>query len=266
MRGVSVDELTSSEAAGNSNGGSVATYVGEIPVYIDLVPKDLARVEVLRGPQGTLYGAGSLAGAVRYIPVRPSTEAFSLDLGGKAYSIAESDDGSYDVDATINLPLGDRLAFRGLVGRRRLAVGSGAGEADERQAGAERGEVPDGDSQTAGITAGITAAITAAIAAAVFDSERDKQESDLESIVEHRPPRGNEGRGADEEARRVSIVARVPEALVSKGLKAGDWVREAATACGGRGGGRPDMAQAGGPDGAAAEAALSAIEQQLAAL
>ena len=51
--------------------------------------------------------------------------------------------------------------------------------------------------------------------------------------------------GADEEASRVSIVARVPEALVSKGLKAGDWVREAATACGGRGGGRPDMAQAG---------------------
>ncbi|MHC4615599.1 MAG: alanine--tRNA ligase, partial [Planctomycetota bacterium] len=51
--------------------------------------------------------------------------------------------------------------------------------------------------------------------------------------------------GADEQAGRVSIVARVPETLVSKGLKAGDWVREAATACGGRGGGRPDMAQAG---------------------
>jgi alanyl-tRNA synthetase len=51
--------------------------------------------------------------------------------------------------------------------------------------------------------------------------------------------------GADEEASRVSIVARVPETLVSKGLKAGDWVREAANACGGRGGGRPDMAQAG---------------------
>ncbi|MHC4590511.1 MAG: DHHA1 domain-containing protein [Planctomycetota bacterium] len=51
--------------------------------------------------------------------------------------------------------------------------------------------------------------------------------------------------GADEQASRVSIVARVPEALISRGLKAGDWVREAATACGGRGGGRPDMAQAG---------------------
>jgi len=51
--------------------------------------------------------------------------------------------------------------------------------------------------------------------------------------------------GADEQASRVSIVARVPEALVSRGLKAGDWVREAAEACGGRGGGRADMAQAG---------------------
>ncbi|MCH8822329.1 MAG: alanine--tRNA ligase [Planctomycetes bacterium] len=45
---------------------------------------------------------------------------------------------------------------------------------------------------------------------------------------------------------KVSIVARVPEALIEKGLKAGDWVREAAKACGGSGGGRADMAQAGG--------------------
>jgi alanyl-tRNA synthetase len=51
--------------------------------------------------------------------------------------------------------------------------------------------------------------------------------------------------GSDDQASRVSIVARVPEALVNKGLTAGDWVREAAGACGGRGGGRPDMAQAG---------------------
>jgi alanyl-tRNA synthetase len=51
--------------------------------------------------------------------------------------------------------------------------------------------------------------------------------------------------GSDQQAQKVSIVARVPEALVSKGLKAGDWVRAAAQACGGRGGGRADMAQAG---------------------
>ncbi len=50
----------------------------------------------------------------------------------------------------------------------------------------------------------------------------------------------------DQEEGKVAIVAVVPKELIGKGLKAGDWVREAAKACGGGGGGRPDMAQAGG--------------------
>ena len=50
----------------------------------------------------------------------------------------------------------------------------------------------------------------------------------------------------DADEGKVSIAAVVPKDLISKGLKAGDWVREAAKACGGGGGGRPDMAQAGG--------------------
>ena len=63
---------------------------------------------------------------------------------------------------------------------------------------------------------------------------------------------------ADLEANKVSIVARVPEAGIAKGLKAGDWARCAAEACGGKGGGRPDMAQAGGKDATLADAALEA--------
>jgi len=54
--------------------------------------------------------------------------------------------------------------------------------------------------------------------------------------------------GSDPEEGRVTIVASSPPELVKAGLKAGDWVREAAQACGGSGGGRPDMAQAGGKD------------------
>ena len=53
---------------------------------------------------------------------------------------------------------------------------------------------------------------------------------------------------ADTEAGKVSIAADVPKALQDKGLKAGDWARAAAEACGGKGGGRPDFAQAGGKD------------------
>ncbi len=51
-----------------------------------------------------------------------------------------------------------------------------------------------------------------------------------------------------EDTGKVIIAARVPEALISQGLKAGDWVRVAAQACGGGGGGRPDAAQAGGKE------------------
>ncbi len=50
----------------------------------------------------------------------------------------------------------------------------------------------------------------------------------------------------------AAICASVPEGLIQKGLKAGDWVREAAAKVGGKGGGRPDSAQGGGPEGAAA--------------
>ena len=50
----------------------------------------------------------------------------------------------------------------------------------------------------------------------------------------------------DEIESKVSIIASVPEAIIARGLKAGDWVKLAAEICGGGGGGRPDAAQAGG--------------------
>jgi alanyl-tRNA synthetase len=59
-------------------------------------------------------------------------------------------------------------------------------------------------------------------------------------------------------AGKVSIAARVPAALIAKGLKAGDWVKAAAGACGGSGGGKPDMAQAGGKDPSKVREALDA--------
>ncbi len=55
---------------------------------------------------------------------------------------------------------------------------------------------------------------------------------------------------------KVALMAAVPEAMIGKGLKAGDWVKEAAQVVGGGGGGRPDSAQAGGKDPAKIPQAL----------
>jgi alanyl-tRNA synthetase len=60
---------------------------------------------------------------------------------------------------------------------------------------------------------------------------------------------------------KVTIVAAVPPALVEKGLKAGDWVREASAAVGGKGGGRPDAAQGGGTEPAKLGAAIEAARK-----
>ena len=52
--------------------------------------------------------------------------------------------------------------------------------------------------------------------------------------------------GVDEGEDKLAIVAKVPDSLIKRGLKAGDWVRAASEACGGKGGGKPDSAQGGG--------------------
>jgi outer membrane receptor protein involved in Fe transport len=118
VRGLNASSITAPELfLGNTGGETVATYVGEIPLYIDLRPYDIERVEVLIGPQGTLYGAGTLAGAVRYIPARPNFDGVTLDTHAKGYVLDESDDIGWGGDLTLNVPLvDDVLAFRGTLG------------------------------------------------------------------------------------------------------------------------------------------------------
>jgi iron complex outermembrane receptor protein len=77
----------------------------------DLDPQDLARVEVLRGPQGTLYGAGAMGGLLKYVTADPDpTQVFGrLEVDGS--SVDHGGDG-WGVRGGVNLPLGDTLALR----------------------------------------------------------------------------------------------------------------------------------------------------------
>jgi outer membrane receptor protein involved in Fe transport len=92
---------------------SVATYLGEIPLQADFRTHDLERVEVLIGPQGTLYGSGTLGGTIRYLPARPDAEGFEAEVRGRAYDVAEAGDPGMEYGFTINAPIVDEsLAFR----------------------------------------------------------------------------------------------------------------------------------------------------------
>src|SRR5690606_4424348 len=105
--------LNAGEFLGNTSGETVASYLGDIPLYVDFKMKDLERVEVLIGPQGTLYGAGTLGGAVRYIPRAPDTENVAFSAHGSLFSLAHSDGTGYDADFSVNVPIIEgKLAFR----------------------------------------------------------------------------------------------------------------------------------------------------------
>ncbi len=75
----------------------------------------MERVEFLLGPQGTLYGAGTLGGAIRYIPKRPQFDAVGGEVRADLYSYKEGKGLSTDTGMTINFPLTSTLAFRGSI-------------------------------------------------------------------------------------------------------------------------------------------------------
>jgi outer membrane receptor protein involved in Fe transport len=99
---------------------SAAIYLDEQPLTTgaqspDIRPIDLERIEALAGPQGTLYGASSQSGTLRYIVAKPDPTQFSANVGGGLHSIDGGDNG-WDADAMVNIPLiKDTLAIR-LVG------------------------------------------------------------------------------------------------------------------------------------------------------
>ncbi len=87
-----------------------ATNEGKIVISPDLY--DLNRVEVLRGPQGTLYGSGSMGGTIKVVPNAPNPEAFDASAEVK---FADTDHGGFDhvENGMVNLPFwGDKAALR----------------------------------------------------------------------------------------------------------------------------------------------------------
>jgi outer membrane receptor protein involved in Fe transport len=115
IRGISLGP----QDEGASSGQTVGYYLGDVPLSDlswsppDIKLVDMERVELLRGPQGTLYGAGSLSGAIRNIPAAPKLDRFSGEVEASYSNTARLGSDNYNAHAVINLPLiSDTLAIR----------------------------------------------------------------------------------------------------------------------------------------------------------
>ena len=113
IRGINAN-ASGFENFGSKTDPAVSVYLGETPMSANLEIRDINRVEVLRGPQSTLYGSGSLSGTLRYIPNKPEFDEVSGKISGEVAQNAESDSTDWDGDIVVNVPLSDEFAIRGV--------------------------------------------------------------------------------------------------------------------------------------------------------
>ena len=122
LRGINADSTSESPILGSAGTvPPVSTYIGETPLFLSLHTDDLDRVEVLRGPQGTLYGSGSLAGTIRLIPKQPDLSGFSANIEADAGNLAVGHQWNNSYDGMLNLPLNEVSALRITAGREHYA-------------------------------------------------------------------------------------------------------------------------------------------------
>ena len=105
--------------AGGVADSSATIYLDEQPLTMkawspEVRLIDIERVEALPGPQGTLYGASSQSGTLRYITNKPDPTGFHAELSLDGHTVDHGDEG-YELSGVMNLPLGEKAAIR-LVG------------------------------------------------------------------------------------------------------------------------------------------------------
>jgi iron complex outermembrane receptor protein len=120
MRGLATSTLATQGSSGIGSFPNVAVYLddqsGQLPGRnLDVYAADIERIEVLEGPQGTLFGAGAQAGVLRYITNKPKLDVTEGNANA-GYAYTSHGDPSSSIDATLNLPLiPDTLAIRGVI-------------------------------------------------------------------------------------------------------------------------------------------------------
>jgi outer membrane receptor protein involved in Fe transport len=94
--------------------GSSSGFVAANVITPDVMPYDIERVEVLNGPQGTLYGANAMSGVIKYVLTQPDPSKFSAEVGADVFGIQDGGGAGEQLRAMVNVPIEDNtLALRG---------------------------------------------------------------------------------------------------------------------------------------------------------
>jgi iron complex outermembrane receptor protein len=99
--GIVIDDVPYGSSSGISGSSAV-----------DIDPTELAQVEVLRGPQGTLYGVSSIGGLLKYVTIDPSTDRVSGNVQAGTSAVHSGTKPGYNVSGAVNLPLSNTWAIR----------------------------------------------------------------------------------------------------------------------------------------------------------
>ncbi|MFT4924427.1 MAG: iron complex outermembrane receptor protein [Phenylobacterium sp.] len=116
IRGMAIQPIAVMLSGAQGTMPNVALYVDEQPVTapgrnLDVYATDLERIEVLPGPQGTLFGASSQAGTIRYITQKPQLDGVSARVAAST-SHTKNGEMSNSVEGFVNLPVSDDFAVR----------------------------------------------------------------------------------------------------------------------------------------------------------
>lgn len=112
IRGLNSDSTSGEFVQSSPIVQPVATYLDDTPVFFNLRLQDLDRVEILRGPQGTLYGSGSLGGTIRFVQHPPDLHGFDARVEAGVSDTDHTHTVNEDVSGMLNLPLSEQLALR----------------------------------------------------------------------------------------------------------------------------------------------------------
>ncbi len=145
VRGVSAGQIVRDQPGVKEQ---VGIYLDETVVSLSLFTPDidlfdLNRVETLRGPQGTLFGSGSVGGTIRYITNQPTTERLEGEVEGNL-NLVDGDDIGYHIKGAVNVPLGEKFAARAVgyytqYGGFITALGEGGSEEEDVNSGKRYG-------------------------------------------------------------------------------------------------------------------------------